>query len=203
MAAVRALTRRGGRCAAPGSTPRSRHAAWAPRSLSRRAPRGRRPRRRSGRTCPAGGGYAGRAGRPRPPSPAGRAGSRPGQRRSCWCPPRRPLRPGRGGRANSAAADSHCSSLGTGGRRATVLGIEHGSMMGATVGVDPADDNSGGLGHPGVAFPLEDRAGGHAPAGRADTPVMGLGRASSYQVTPARPVACITAWSCRTGRQLP
>jgi hypothetical protein len=64
--------------------------------------------------------------------------------------------------------------------------------MGATVGIDSADDNPGGLGHAGVAFPLDDRAGGHAPAGRADTPVTGLGRASSYQVTRARPVACST-----------
>jgi len=46
------------------------------------------------------------------------------------------------------------------------LCIEHGSVVGATVGVDPADDNPGPLGHAGVAFLLEDRAGG-ARTGRA------------------------------------
>jgi hypothetical protein len=49
--------------------------------------------------------------------------------------------------------------------------IDDRGVVGAAVGVDAADDNAGALGHPGVAFPLEDR---HAPAGRADTPVMGL-----------------------------
>ena len=45
--------------------------------------------------------------------------------------------------------------------------IEHGSVMGATVGVDPADDNPGALGHAEVAFPLDDRAEGtHRPGGR-------------------------------------
>jgi hypothetical protein len=38
--------------------------------------------------------------------------------------------------------------------------------MGTTMGVDPADDNPGGLGHAEVAFPLEDRAG-QARTGRA------------------------------------
>jgi hypothetical protein len=46
------------------------------------------------------------------------------------------------------------------------LGIEHGSVMGATVGVDPADDNPGALGHAGAAFLLDDRAG-QARTGRA------------------------------------
>ena len=46
------------------------------------------------------------------------------------------------------------------------LCIEHGSVVGATVGVDPADDNPGPLGHAGVAFLLDDRAGG-ARTGRA------------------------------------
>jgi hypothetical protein len=45
--------------------------------------------------------------------------------------------------------------------------IKHGRVMGATVGVDPADDNPGALGHAEVAFPLEDRAEGtHRPGGR-------------------------------------
>ena len=67
--------------------------------------------------------------------------------------------------------------------------IDDRGVVGAAVGVDAADDNAGALGHPGMAFPLEDR---HAPAGRADTPVTGLDRTSSYQVTQARPVACTT-----------
>jgi hypothetical protein len=49
--------------------------------------------------------------------------------------------------------------------------VDDRSVMGAAVGVDAADDNAGALGHSRVAFPLQDR---HAPAGRADTPVMGL-----------------------------
>ena len=44
--------------------------------------------------------------------------------------------------------------------------VDDGSVVGATVGVDPADDNTGALGHPGVAFPLDDRAG-QARTGRA------------------------------------
>jgi hypothetical protein len=55
--------------------------------------------------------------------------------------------------------------------------------MGATVGVDPADDNPGWLGHAGVAFLLDDRAGQARTGRTADTPVTRLGRASSYQVT--------------------
>jgi hypothetical protein len=83
------------------------------------------------------------------------------------------------------------------------LCIEHGSVVGATVGVDPADDNPGPLGHAGWPFCSRTGQEGHAPAGRADTPVRGLGRASSYQVTRARPVACITVWSCRAGDSSP
>jgi hypothetical protein len=71
------------------------------------------------------------------------------------------------------------------------LGIEHGSVMGTTMGVDPADDNPGVVGHAEVAFPLDDRAG-RARTGRAGGPVTRLGRATSYQVTRARPIACTT-----------
>jgi hypothetical protein len=49
--------------------------------------------------------------------------------------------------------------------QATLL-VDDGGVVGATVGVDAADDNPGALGHPGVAFPLEDRAG-QARTGRA------------------------------------
>src|SRR5215211_5713252 len=47
----------------------------------------------------------------------------------------------------------------------------------------------GMLGWPFCSTTGQDR---HAPAGRVDTPVTRLGRASSYQVTRARPVACTT-----------
>ena len=46
------------------------------------------------------------------------------------------------------------------------LGIQHGSVMGTTMGVDPADDNPGVFGHAEMAFPLEDWAG-QARTGRA------------------------------------
>ena len=47
------------------------------------------------------------------------------------------------------------------------LGIKHGSVMGATVGVDPADDNPAVVRNAEVAFPLDDRAEGtHRPGGR-------------------------------------
>jgi hypothetical protein len=49
------------------------------------------------------------------------------------------------------------------------------------MGVEPADDNAGALGHPCVAFPLDDRQDRHAPAGPADTPVTGLGRTRSIR----------------------
>src|SRR4029453_11675703 len=38
------------------------------------------------------------------------------------------------------------------------LGIEHGSGMGATGTIDPADDNPAVVRHAEVAFPLDDRA---------------------------------------------
>jgi hypothetical protein len=45
--------------------------------------------------------------------------------------------------------------------------VDDGSVMGTTVGVDPADDNPSGLGHAEVAFPLDDRQEGtHRPGGR-------------------------------------
>jgi hypothetical protein len=34
--------------------------------------------------------------------------------------------------------------------------VDDGGVVGAAVGVDAADDNPGGFGHAGVAFPLED-----------------------------------------------
>jgi hypothetical protein len=46
------------------------------------------------------------------------------------------------------------------------LGIKHGSVIGVTMGVDPADDNPAVVRHAEVAFPLDDRAG-QARTGRA------------------------------------
>ena len=45
------------------------------------------------------------------------------------------------------------------------LGIEHGGVVGATVGVDPADDNPRALGHPLPALLFQDR-GTRRPGGR-------------------------------------
>ena len=76
--AVGALVAR--RCAGPRAgraAPRPhRRGSWGPRCAPGPARPGRRPRRRSGRTCPARGGSCGRAGRPRPAStPCGAAGT--------------------------------------------------------------------------------------------------------------------------------
>ena len=179
IAAVRALLapRRAVRSTRIAST--IRRAAWGPRSPCQPAPRGRRPRRRSGPTAHAGGGSAGPAGRPRPPEPAGPPSSGPGRRRSCRCPPPRPPRPGRGDQASSAAGGSRSGPPGTPGHRGAALLIQHGCVVGATVGVDPADDHPGALGHAGVAVPLDDRAG-QARTGRAGGHTRTrLGRASS------------------------
>jgi len=80
--------------------------------------------------------------------------------------------------------------------------IDDRGVVSAAVGVHPANDNPGAFRHPDPAFPsLLER--GHAPAGRADRPVMGLGQASSYEVTPSRPVACTTTTGPAASRQIP
>jgi hypothetical protein len=60
------------------------------------------------------------------------------------------------------------------------LGIQHGSVMGTTMGVDPTDDNPGVVGHAEVALSRKLVAGHTGPSGRVHH-----------------------AWSCSTGRQLP
>jgi hypothetical protein len=75
--------------------------------------------------------------------------------------------------------------------------------MGATVGVDPADDNPTVVRHAEVAFLLDDRAG-QARTGRAGghtTDKAWLRRLVSGHRSPSGRVH--HAWSCRTGRQLP
>jgi hypothetical protein len=83
------------------------------------------------------------------------------------------------------------------------LGIEHGRVMGATVGVDPADDNPGVFGHAGVAFLLEDRAG-QARTGRAGGHTSDKAWSRKLVSGHTSPSGRVHhAWSCRTGRQLP
>ena len=81
--------------------------------------------------------------------------------------------------------------------------VDDGGVVGTAVGVHAADDDPGALGMLRWPFRSTTRAGGHAPAGAADTPVTRLGRTSSYQVTPGPSGRVHFTRPCRTGRQLP
>jgi hypothetical protein len=81
--------------------------------------------------------------------------------------------------------------------------VDGGGVVSAAMGVNAADDNPGALGHAGTAFPLGHEPG-QARTGRAGGHTSDKAcRTSSYQVTPARPVACTFTRPCRAGRQLP
>jgi hypothetical protein len=81
--------------------------------------------------------------------------------------------------------------------------IKHGRVMGATVGVDPTDDNPRALGHAGVAFLLDDRAG-VARTGRAGGHTSDKAWSRKLVSGHTSPSGRVHhAWSCRTGRQLP
>jgi len=125
------------------------------------------------------------------------------RRHSCLCSLPQPPARGRAGQTSSAVAGSRHGQPELAVAEQASLLIEHRSVMGATVGVDPADDHPGPLGHAGVAFPLDDRPGqdGHAPVGRADTLVTGLSVQARIR-SPAGPVVR-TTWPCRTGRRIP